>query len=176
VVVVGAKVVVVLVVLVVVVVGAKVVVVLVVEVVVVVGAAVVVVLVVEVVVVLVVVLVVVVVVGVKSSTTEFVQGEFIDVKRIQVVSSSTVQKPKEPTPAKNKLVQSNDCEYVTQSVEYSTLYAGPLKLLYSVNVIFLISVAIFYFNFILTIFILSPNYYGAIVVVVVVVEQQIPPV
>ncbi len=103
------------------------------------GAAVV---VVVVLVVVVVVLVVVVVVGLKSSITELVQGELIDVKRIQVVLSSTVQKPKEPTPGKNKLVQSIDCEYVIQSVEYCTLYAGPLKLLYSVSVIFLISVAI----------------------------------
>jgi hypothetical protein len=72
-------------------------------VVVVVGAAVVVVLVV-----VVLVVVVVVVVGLKSSITEFVQGEFIDVKRTQVVSSSTVHKPKEPIDGKNKLVQSTD--------------------------------------------------------------------
>jgi hypothetical protein len=85
----------------VVVVGARVVVVLVVEVVVVVGAAVVVVVLVDVV-------VVVVVVGLKSSITELVHTSFNDVKRIQVVFSSTVHKPKEPSAGKNKLVQSND--------------------------------------------------------------------
>ena len=54
------------------------------------------------------VVVVVVVVGVKSSITELSQNEFNDVKRIQVVFSSTVHKPKEPIVGKDKLVQSND--------------------------------------------------------------------